>query len=418
MLYWFRHDLRLHDNANLNAALRTGQDVVPVFVMDDRWHAQNPIGVRRMGPHRRGFLLESLHELRRVLKDHGLPLLYREGDPVRTLTTLAAELGSEQVYASREVGTEEQAQEAELAARLDLRMTWGQYLVHPDKLPFALERLHHTFTRFRRSVEAHLDIAPAVPAEAYLGGQPALAPGEIPLPGRVLDARTAFRDQGGCEAGLKRLQHYLWESDYIASYKETRNGLIGEAYSGKFSPFLAWGCLSPVQIHSELQRYEEQRRKNESTYWMFFELLWRDFFKYVAMKHGALIFQLKGIQNSQLAYHQHQGMFEQWQQGCTGDPFVDANMKELAATGWMSNRGRQNVASYLCHDLQLDWRWGAWWFEHCLLDYDVSSNWGNWMYLAGVGNDPRNRKFNTKRQAEMYDPQGAFQRLWLPDLPG
>ena len=104
---------------------------------------------------------------------------------------------------------------------------------------------------------------------------------------------------------------------------------------------------------------------------------------------------------------------ERWRTGTTGDDFVDANMRELLFTGFISNRGRQNVASYLVHQLKQDWRKGAAWFESLLIDYDVCSNYGNWMYAAGVGNDPRDRIFNTRKQASMYDGDGGYRRLWL-----
>ena len=105
--------------------------------------------------------------------------------------------------------------------------------------------------------------------------------------------------------------------------------------------------------------------------------------------------------------------FFQWTSGQTGDPFVDANMKELNQTGWMSNRGRQNVASYLVHDLGVDWRWGAAYFESMLIDYDVHSNYGNWLYVSGLGTGPKNKKFDTRLQAKMYDEKGKYQNLWL-----
>jgi deoxyribodipyrimidine photo-lyase len=207
--------------------------------------------------------------------------------------------------------------------------------------------------------------------------------------------------------------HYFWKTDAVASYKETRNGLIGADYSTKFSAWLANGCISPRTIFHEVDRYETERTANASTYWVKFELLWRDYFKFVAMKHGRKIFLLGGIQDKHRKVRQNSAVFKQWTQGQTGDDFVDANMRELLHTGFMSNRGRQNVASYLVHQLNLDWRMGAAWFESLLIDYDVCSNYGNWIYAAGVGNDPRDRVFNTKKQAGMYDKDGVYRDLWL-----
>ena len=166
-------------------------------------------------------------------------------------------------------------------------------------------------------------------------------------------------------------------------------------------------------IYHEVKRYEQEVKKNISTYWLIFELIWRDFFRLVAMQHGSKIFMAEGIRQKPVEWSFDPEVFEKWRTGNTGDDFVDANMKELQLTGFMSNRGRQNVASYLAHDLKQDWRAGAAWFENRLIDYDVTSNWGNWMYVAGVGNDPRDRKFNTQWQAEKYDKNRQYRKLWL-----
>merc|ERR1711915_1046028 len=174
----------------------------------------------------------------------------------------------------------------------------------------------------------------------------------------------------GTEA-LKRLRDYLWGSHCVAKYKETRNGLVGKNYSTKFSPWLALGSLSPRMIFIMIKKYEKEDMDK----------------------------------------------FKAWADGRTGVPFVDANMRELKETGWMSNRGRQNVASFLVKDLGLDWRLGAEWFESQLLDHDVCSNYGNWNYAAGIGNDPRtDRKFNMVKQGLDYDAQGDFIRTWIPEL--
>ena len=145
---------------------------------------------------------------------------------------------------------------------------------------------------------------------------------------------------------------------------------------------------------------------------MVFELIWRDFFKYVSLKHKNKIFKLNGILNIEYNWSTNKKYIDQWINGATSNDFVNANMIELKSTGWMSNRGRQNVASYFAKNMKMDWRIGAAYFESQLIDYDVHSNYGNWMYVAGVGNDPRDRKFNVRFQAERYDEGGKFQRLW------
>jgi deoxyribodipyrimidine photo-lyase len=191
--------------------------------------------------------------------------------------------------------------------------------------------------------------------------------------------------------------------------------MIGNNYSSKFSAWLANGCISANTIYNQLKIYETIHGANESTYWLYFELLWRDYFYFVMQKYGKKLFWKKGIKDSiNSSFGFDPKYFSIWKNGATGNDFIDANMIELKLTGYMSNRGRQNVASYLCNDLKIDWRYGAAYFEEQLIDYDVCCNWGNWAYLAGVGNDPRpNRYFNIERQAKEYDEDGAYRKLWL-----
>ena len=190
--------------------------------------------------------------------------------------------------------------------------------------------------------------------------------------------------------------------------------MIGANYSSKLSPWLANGSLSPRRLYNEIRRYEEERLRNESTYWLIFELLWRDYFHYLSRTVGPRIFLPGGPQNLSKRWSQNRDVFNSWSGGRTGDDFVDANMREISATGFMSNRGRQNVASFLVRDMNIDWRLGAEFFESCLIDYDPASNYGNWTYTAGVGTDPRrDRYFNTKVQANRYDPEGEYRAHWL-----
>ena len=223
---------------------------------------------------------------------------------------------------------------------------------------------------------------------------------------------------GGCQTGLERLKHYFWDTESVTDYKETRNGLLGLDYSSKFSAYLAHGCLSPKMIYHELEQYEKQVKKNSSTYHLFFELLWRDFFRLMGKKHGNTIFQKGGIkQEERCELTDNIALFKIWSEGRTGIPFIDAAMRELNTTGFMSNRARQNVASFLVNDLHVNWQMGAEYFESLLIDYDPCSNWGNWNYVSGVGCDPReNRYFNIILQAKRYDAQGNFVKHWIPEL--
>ena len=177
------------------------------------------------------------------------------------------------------------------------------------------------------------------------------------------------------------------------------------------------GCLSPRQVFETVQQYEAERVKNDSTYWLVFELLWRDYFRFICAKHGDNVFYPSGLRGLRIDWKQDWERFDAWREGMTGYPLVDANMREIAASGYMSNRGRQNVASFLTKNLGIDWRMGAEWFESLLVDYDPCSNYGNWNYTAGVGNDARGfRYFNIPKQSKDYDPEGTYVKHWLPEL--
>ncbi|WP_373511059.1 DASH family cryptochrome [Persicitalea sp.] len=431
-IYWFRNDLRLHDNEGFLKATQKADEVLPVFVFDPRLFEKTPMGFHKTGIYRTRFLLESVADLRASLREKGGDLLIRIGEPERVLAELAQHYDAEELHLSKEIAQEETDVESSLSKRLkqlnvDMIFTWMSTLYHVRDLPLAINRLPEVFTDFRKNVEKNAAVRPTAnqpesvdsPADCEAGEMPTLADlgfteAEITPP----DPRGVLDYQGGETAGLQRLQKYLWESDHIATYKETRNGLLGADYSSKFSAWLSLGCLSPRRVHEEVKRYETERTANNSTYWLIFELLWRDFFHFVMLRWGTRLFKPSGLKlDKDKRWRHDRDLFEKWQTGQTGVPFVDANMREIAATGFMSNRGRQNVASFLAHDLGLDWTWGAAWFESLLIDYDVCSNWGNWNYVAGVGNDPRqDRYFNQYSQATRYDPEGSYVKYWLPEL--
>lgn len=423
-IVWFRRDLRLHDHAPLRRALEAG-DAVCVACIDPREFGTTPVGFPKTGPHRARFLLEALHDLRASLRARGGDLVVRTGRPEDVLPDLVTALDTRTVFAHGEACDEELRVEgavrralAPLEAGLDL--SWGHSMVHPDDLPFPPTGVPDVFTHFRRAVGKETPIRPPGATPETVPALPdGIDPDAIPtledlgLRPPTPDGRAVLSFRGGETEALARLRHYVWDTDRVARYKTTRNGLVGADYSTKFSPWLAQGSLSPRLVHDEIRRYERERTANQSTDWVVFELLWRDFFRFTAERHGNALFRPDGLRDEGRPWQRDRDALERWIDGRTGDDFVDANMRELLATGFMSNRGRQNVASYLAHDLGIDWTWGAEWFESVLIDYDVHSNWGNWAYVAGVGNDPRvGRRFDTRWQARKYDPAGAYRELW------
>jgi deoxyribodipyrimidine photo-lyase len=221
--------------------------------------------------------------------------------------------------------------------------------------------------------------------------------------------------RGGESEALRRVDEWMWRDDNLRNYFEIRNGMLGERYSSKLSPWLALGCISPRFVVAEARRYEAERVSNKSTYWLVWELCCRDFFHFQCYKYGSRVFLIGGARGVHREWSRDEDKLSRWKNGYTGVPIVDANMRELKATGWMSNRGRQIVASYFIFELELDWRLGADHFESLLLDHDVYSNWGNWNAMAGLTGGRINR-FNMTKQSRDYDPQGEYLRHWLPEL--
>lgn len=431
-IVWFRLDLRLHDNEALQDAMRNAYEVIPVFVFDDRiFKDKTSFGFPKTGKYRAKFILESVADLRQSLRKLNSDLIIRVGNAEEILFDLAKASKTSWIFCNRERTQEEVRIQDTLEQKLwsigqEMRYNRGKMLYYTADLPFPIQHTPDVFTQFRKEVERIVPVREplARPNQTFNPLSIDLEPGEIPSledfghQDFEPDPRAVLNFKGGETEGLKRLQYYLWETNIVKDYKESRNGLLGGDYSSKFSPWLSQGCISPKMVYHELKKYEQERGANESTYWLFFELLWRDFFRFMGKKYGNKIFQ-KGGTRGQIdpKWVEDTALLKRWTEGKTGIPFIDANMLELKNTGFMSNRGRQNVASYLSKDLNLNWQMGAEYFESMLIDYDVCSNWGNWNYIAGVGSDPReDRYFNIETQAKRYDPEGTYVKHWLAEL--
>ncbi|MBO4248239.1 DASH family cryptochrome [Halomicrobium sp. IBSBa] len=435
VLVWFRRDLRCHDNATLRRAVAEADTVVPLYCLPDRLTGEGMFGLDKVGPHRAQFLIESLADLRESLRDRDGELYVRSGDPGTVVPEAAAEFDADAVYWQALPGPEERAEAGSVRAGLadagiGFETFWTHTLYHREDLPRPPDEIEDTFTPWKDRTEAKATVRPPKPAPEWVhapdGGRratsgaddlPTLAEFGFGEDEAAVDDRGVLDWTGGETAGLDRVATYVWERDCLREYRETRNGLVGADYSSKFSPWLSFGCLSPRRLHREVEQYETDRVANDSTYWLVFELTWRDFFQYQLAKYGAKWFQPGGIrERDDIRWRRDREQFERWARGETGIPFVDANMRELNATGYMSNRGRQNVASFLANNLRIDWRLGAAYFESRLVDYDVASNWCNWAYQSQVGNDSRDNYFEIVGQATHYDPEGAYVTRWCPAL--
>jgi deoxyribodipyrimidine photo-lyase len=367
--------------------------------------------------------LETVFELYHSLKEKNIPLFIFYEKPEVMIPKLIEEHSVSTVFFQKE-WTSEEVNVNYNVINQNPTIKWietiDQFLFHPDDIPYSnFNDLPEVFTVFRKKCEATVKVRSTVSIEKRPDSnwiQPkffSISLVDLGLESFEMHPNSAFPFRGGESNAMKRLEYYFFKTENLSSYKQTRNGLIGAEYSSKLSAWLANGSISARTIYWEVQRYENEICKNEDTYWLIFELIWRDYFKYISLKHGNKIFQLEGILEKKYDWNFHSKAFENWKNGTTNEPFVNANMIELQQTGFMSNRGRQNVASFWAKEWQQDWRVAASYFESMLIDYDVHSNYGNWLYNSGVGNDPRDRKFNIKRQAEMYDSKGEYQRLWL-----
>ena len=426
VIFWFRNDLRLHDQLALYAACAQGtQYLLPVLCLPDA-DQDSAWGFARMGPHRRVWWADTVENLSRNLQKLGSSLLICAEPATTALPALARAVGADRIVCEDIAAPEEQAQvDALRAAGLQVQTVWQSSLLDPALLPWPVSQLPRVFTPFRQAVEK-ADLRPAAPlptptslpplpesvhAEYVKAHTDALARFAGPRP--PLDPRSAFpyQQHGGEDAALAHLAQYLARG-LPTDYKRTRNGLMGMDYSSKWSPWLASGALSPREAMAQLRQFEAEHGASDGSYWLWFELLWRDYFRFLHLQHGRALYRARGLGAPRDTPHDA-ARFDTWRAGETGQPLVDAAMRELAATGYLSNRLRQVAASYLVNDLACDWRAGAAWYEHHLVDYDVYSNQGNWLYIAGRGTDPQGgRRFNPVQQANAYDPEGAYQRLW------
>lgn len=445
IIFWYRNDLRVDDNPALNHACalaeQTGSALLMVFCHSAAYSAlrsaQTRWGFARISRHRQKFLHDSLIDLRCQLHQYAFSLLELDGElssQAQFWTYVSQYYELEAIVCEEIAAPEEMAQvDSVRALKLPLQTIWQSTMYSRQDFDFTLTQMPDQFTAFRHKVErgAYRVRAPVSCAlsSAFALHDPNLEKfsSQVQINEKGIfehleqDVRssfpywtTAFR--GGSQAALQHLSRYF-STDLAHSYKQTRNQLYGTGFSTKFSPWLASGAISASQIIAALLVFEDEHGQTDSSYWIWFELLWRDYFRFLHCKYGVQLYRARGLSKlpvSLPAFDEQK--FQAWAQSKTGEPLVDAAMRELATTGYLSNRLRQQVISYWLHELAGDWRVAAAWFESQLLDYDVYSNQGNCLYLAGLGTDPRGylggRWFDPQKQAKQYDADGEYRRLW------
>ncbi|WP_394200671.1 DASH family cryptochrome [Marinagarivorans algicola] len=430
-LYCFDNDLRVHDNPALLHASHSVDVLICVAIIDPKHISPNRYGLEGIGLHRKRFLKQSLVALNNQLLSMQQQLHVIIDHPMDAIAKLITLCDINVIYSTQHAGFYEKTYWQLLQKRyksIHFRQYHGHTIFSPSQLPFDLPNVPASFSAFRKNIEK-LKIPSPVQRVSYLPMQPTAhtSPALEGLTHLYREPFSVLNDQcnegdggfeGGEERALSHVQQYF-SGQLPAGYKQVRNALDGWNNSTKLSAWLANGCLSPRTVIDKLKHYEATVDKNDSTYWIFFELLWREYFQWYSHSYGAKLFCFSGIKNQKPLTSFYAERFKKWCLGQTPYPIVNACMKQLNATGYMSNRGRQLVASCFVHELGLDWRYGAAYFERQLIDYDVAANWGNWQYLAGVGADPRgSRKFNLAKQAHMYDPEGVFIHKWHGETLG
>ena len=422
-LVWFRNNLRVEDNSSLTNAINNSDKIIGYINIDPRNFISTKYGFKKTEKYRAKFFLESIIELKKQLDILNISLIVTHDYLDKSISQIINQYEIKKVFLQTEWTRDELIEESYLPEKVDLIKDFDQFLYSPNDVKTLYDNIPRGFSNFRKKCEKYLSVDDILPIPKPLNPGNKIST-EYPIPSLSdigfnlfeVHKSSVFKFKGGEINGKKRIDDYFFNTRNVSNYKSTRNGLVGENYSSKFSPWLANGSVSVKYIYSQLKKYESEVEQNDSTYWLYFELIWRDFFKYVSMQHKEKFFSRDGIYGDEKKWSTDQKTLSNWINGKTNEPFVNANMIELFETGFMSNRGRQNVSNYLTKELKIDWRIGAEYFESMLIDYDVHSNYGNWLYNAGIGNDSMPfRKFNPKLQSDRYDPDKLYEKTWLND---
>jgi deoxyribodipyrimidine photo-lyase len=410
-LLWYRRDLRVGDHVALHAALEH-ERVIPVFCLDDRLlHGRHTSGPRTQ------FLLECLSDLDRSLRERGSGLVLRRGAPERELAALARETGAREVHCTADVSPFAHRRDERVAQSLSdagvaLHAHPGLNAIDDVAGPRTRAGAPYTvFTPFHRSWLAAprrdvLDAPGRLPALPS-----ALRKGRVPsLRALGLEQEVADPLRGGEAPARERLARFLGHDVY--DYGDNHDAL-GRDRTSRLSPFMHLGCLSVREIEARLPRGAGAGAFRR-------QLCWRDFYHHVLHHHpGNARSEFQARYRGTLRWSRARRRFEAWCEGRTGYPLVDAGMRQLRREGWMHNRARLVVGSFLTKDLGIDWRWGERHFMRLLIDGDEANNNGNWQWIASVGVDPQpafRRIYNPALHMERFDPDGAYVRRHVPEL--
>ncbi|EFC48761.1 predicted protein [Naegleria gruberi] len=419
---WFRNDLRIHDNEALYYAIKKAKKenkkLLPIYIFDkSQSQLPSPFSISKIPNSFTLFEQNFEKEIENIcnrnninfIKKWSSTLIHKNDLPYTDLPNQIPKVFS---AFRKKIEKAIDEKDIEIECYEIEKEDYEELLLSEEEI----NKIHSQFSKNSNLITKLENVNEFMKEYLYPDMEKTQFDNEIKY-----DQRSVVKFIGGEDKALKRCKFYI--ENKLKNYSTTRNGNIGD-YSTKLSPWLANGCISSRYIYTEIQKNSNEKSKSSANI-LVSELLWRDFYKYLAWKMGNSFFYEKALQpNKELDYEWEVPLneyknerFQQWCKGKTGYPFVDACMRELLNTGFMNNRGRMVVASFLIKDMKIDWRMGAEYFERQLLDStDSCSNYGNWAWSAGIGCDFRPRYFNPIKQGLDHDKNGEFIKIWIHEL--
>jgi len=417
VIWWIRRDLRISDNPRLSTAISMGDEVIPIFILDPILMNSDYIGEKR-----KTFLFSGLQILDSELRKHNGYLIIREGDAFEELSKLTYEYQVSSILTEPDYSPYSINRDKKVSSKLPVHWIGSPAILPPGSVLKSDGTPYTVFTPFSKAWKS---LAYSLPFIETSPNFPIFTPPDIPSLSIPTSTSPTLFQPGEEEAQHKLSKFTQIETDAILDslsaiyqYNSGRNQLDVEGTS-QLSPYLRFGMLSArkAAFASELaiQNGNNQEAKKNAESWLD-ELIWRDFYIHI-LYHFPNV-RKQNFRNINIKWEYNSQIFECWANGETGYPIIDASMRQLIETGWMHNRARMIVASFLTKDLLIDWRWGEKWFMQHLIDGDPAANNGGWQWVAGTGTDaaPFFRIFNPINQAQKYDPMGKFVRKWLPEL--